>query len=390
MRLLYVSHGHPLQEADDCLMWDKLGIDWFSTGHYIDSEKPGILPRIPHKIRHDLIEELQRGVCQLDQNSSGPTIIRRHQQFASNTNVKNVFKFTTEFLTNFDIVLFNHDVGNILSNLRAIDESKVRVMLKLFGMHPVRFEKEIYDLRTKKGVYIIRNSSVEHMRIPENSDIEFGGCDIVIRGSIVPDEHTVSGWIGNKKQVITLSNSMNHHPNIRRRYYCEIYDRINKRYPMILHGSDNDNEPLSGGFISEKAKIKLLKESRVSLCIGTPGSNNTYSMVEAWVMGIPVVAFSKEMWQSPAYEVDQLIDHEKNGFIANSPIEASAYITQLMEDEELAQIISKNAREKAVSIYGRDVLVKLWKQVLDDNTCGRINITKKKHRKCTVQARIQK
>ena len=55
MKLLYVAGGHPMQESDDLLMWDQLGIDWFSTGYYANSNKPGDLPLIEHKVNKRIL-----------------------------------------------------------------------------------------------------------------------------------------------------------------------------------------------------------------------------------------------------------------------------------------------------------------------------------------------
>jgi len=162
---------------------------------------------------------------------------------------------------------------------------------------------------------------------------------------------------------------------------------INDYYPMLLHGAGNDDEPLAGKFITEFQKRKLLRDSRVCLCVGTPNANITYSFIEAFVMGTPIVAFSKKLWQGEPYEIDQIIDHGINGFIVKSPQEAAYYITQLMEDDELAQTISANARKKAISIFGRDVIAQKWKAILNDETLGK---QKQRPNKKNRQRNIQK
>ena len=390
MKLLYVSCGHPLLEADDCLTWNKLGLDWFSTGYYMDQEKPGVLPRIPHKINTYLIEELQKCTRSVDELSSSNILSKRYQQYTSiQNNVKNQIRFTTEFFTNFDIVIFNYDVWNIMNNLRAMDESGIRVVLKLFGLHPGKWEKEILDVRKSKNVCVVRTSNNEHLRL-RDVNIKFGGYDAIIKQSIIPNKHIMSGWNGHKLQTLTMVNNFNAKiDNIqqRREYYCDIHSMINDYYPMLLHGAGNDDEPLAGKFITEFQKRKLLRDSRVCLCVGTPNANITYSFIEAFVMGTPIVAFSKKLWQGEPYEIDQIIDHGINGFIVKSPQEAAYYITQLMEDDELAQTISANARKKAISIFGRDVIAQKWKAILNDETLGK---QKQRPNKKNRQRNIQK
>ncbi len=88
-------------------------------------------------------------------------------------------------------------------------------------------------------------------------------------------------------------------------------------------------------------------------------------MVESWVMGIPTVVFGQKMWQSPlAYEPDKLITHGIDGFIVETPQEASDYIKLLLSDHKLAKQVGEAGRKRAVSIYGRNVIATQWKEFL--------------------------
>jgi glycosyltransferase involved in cell wall biosynthesis len=138
------------------------------------------------------------------------------------------------------------------------------------------------------------------------------------------------------------------------------YDvRDNSNYAFALFGAGNGCDI---PYLKHQEKVDLLRTSRIALCIGTPHANNTYSFVEAWVMGIPQVIFGKELWNTQTYEVGELVTHGENGFIANTIDEAINHIDILMKNYDLARYISENSREKAVSIYGREVLSQQWQK----------------------------
>src|SRR5690606_1662238 len=142
----------------------------------------------------------------------------------------------------------------------------------------------------------------------------------------------------------------------RRNLYYEICSLI-KPYQTDLYG-------IGSRFISHEEKVKILQDYRVNLVTGTPGSNNTYSFVEAWIMGQPIVVFGRDMWQSKSGGGSELIVQGKTGFVCNTPEEGAKYIRLLMEDDDLAVEISRNAREAALKVYGRGTLAEQWKQLL--------------------------
>ena len=133
----------------------------------------------------------------------------------------------------------------------------------------------------------------------------------------------------------------------------------------MLYGSGNENEPLSCGFVNMDEKIKIMQNSRVHLVTGTPGSSCTYSLVESMIMGAPVVCYGQKMWQSQSYEPSKLFSHGEDILIGETPEECSDYINLLMKDKELCQFLSKNARKKAISIYGRVNIIEKWRNLFN-------------------------
>jgi len=354
MKLLYVASGHPLQEADDCLMWSKLGYEWYSTGYYAQQNGPGDLPIIPNYYADTNFRYLLENCSAVFTDN----ILRnKNKSFAGHV-IPNLWMFTEDILKQFDVIFFNHFVDNIIKNFELLNSLSCKVVLKTYGMHPPTTESRIALLRRGGHLFSVRNSPKEHLRTPF-----FGGCVAVIRGSVVKDEEDVSGWTGDNEEVITFASNFNFGAPIaqrRRNLYLKIREGLPK-YEFSLYGADNDNEPYSKhGFITHEEKLRRLRQARVSLITGTPYANNTYSMVESWIMGIPIVVFGRDMWLSDTYEANELVENGKTGFIAKTPDEAIAYIKLLMINKELAQQIGQAGREAAIQVYGREPLSQLW------------------------------
>lgn len=364
MKLLYVAAGHPLQEADDCLMWQKLGINWFSTGYYSQSKQPGDLPYIDHENDPLLMEMFRccRGDISMYDKENSPIGIK-NKTFTS-YNLPNIWHFTPGFLKEFDLILINHNIENLKimwGTLHRIGKA-TPIIVKTFAMHPKADEEKLRNFRThpKQMVYSVRNSPTEFKRYPGNI---YAGHDAIIRGCVVPDEHEISGWVGDKKEVVTFTNNFAA-GKPRRNIYIQCKKSL--KYPFKLYGAGNEDESMSDGFVTHEQKLDIMRHARVSLTTGTPNATNTYSFVEAWVMGLPQVVYGPSLWQSAAYEPDMLGKHGDDILIGNTPKDLIDCIQRVMDSDDLAQQMSERSREKAIAIYGRDVLAGQWMQFFDD------------------------
>ena len=342
-KLLYCACGHPLQEYDDCLTWESLGLDWFSTGAYAYEDKPGDLGFIK-SISNEKRQSFYHGLNFCKKSDNDESLCGKKNLTWTGRNISNLLIFKKEFLDQFDIIIFTHFIDNYFRNKEFLNGQKI--IFKSFGMHPLSDEIQIQKAKAD-GVIIVRNAPTELYRCQ-------GLHDYVIRNSVVKNIEELSGWNGDINKVLTFCSFFNH--DIKRKQYY--HTTIKKSYCSAeLYGSDTN-------FISHEQKVEKLKSFRSNLVIGTPNANNTYSFVEAWVMGQPVVVFGPKLWRSPRIEPQILIQHGVNGFISDNILICADFLRKLSLDHNLARDIGSKGREDAIKIYSREVIAEQWKQVL--------------------------
>lgn len=357
MKILYIPSGHPLQEADDILNFEELGYEWFSTGYYANSEKPGDLPYIRKKENPE-IDRLFKLQQKHTFSSDAPnTLCGLKNVIWTGQNAKNKLSFSEDFISHFDVILVSHFIENVSSNWNIFKNKKV--ILKTYGMH-MGHQEDAMGMFRKKGLYIVRNSNAENLRYKD----KYCGADAIIRGSVVRDEREISGWHGFiHNQICTFCSFFDSADNVcrsRRKFYNTIKSALKKEAIFKMWGAGN----ITTKFISHKEKINVMRASRANLVVGTPGSNNTYSFVESWIMGMPTVVFGKNLWNSSSYEIDQIAEHNKNVLIGETVEECIEYIRRLTHDYDFAEYIGQNGRAAALPIFGRASISEQWRKFL--------------------------
>src|SRR5574343_397394 len=115
-KLLYVSSFHPTLEYDELKIFEELGIDWFSTGIYINPKKPiacadrrGPLLKEPN---YDLITLFLR---------DNPNY---HYQ-CSATLARPQIKLSKELVSNFDTIIIVGYEYNYTNNYGVLKDKEV-------------------------------------------------------------------------------------------------------------------------------------------------------------------------------------------------------------------------------------------------------------------------
>lgn len=95
---------------------------------------------------------------------------------------------------------------------------------------------------------------------------------------------------------------------------------------------------------------EMILAYRINRCYVECATNTilTDGLVEAMMSGMPPVVYA-------AWEMDRIIDHEVNGFKSTDPKEIINYVSNLLEDYDLAKEIGEKARETAIKLWGPEV-----------------------------------
>lgn len=334
MKIHYLS-CHSILEYDELRLLTELGHDVFSNGAYLDPAGHISLPR--------------PGVDKAIKWDSLIPLATEHARTA----------LPPELIDPFDVIIVMHTPELIVQNWERIKHK--RVIWRTIGQSTPAIEARLQKFR-KDGLEIVRYSP------KENFIKGYIGQDAMIR--FYKDPGQFCGWVGDSDEVINFTQT------IRGRgafvHYDEIMGSIAGFNSKVYGTGNEDLGSFNGGEVSFKKQLELMRKARVYVYGGTWPAPYTLTFIEAWMLGIPVVAIGKELAHLKQfesinfYEVDELIENGVTGFIGNSIPEMRQHIERLLTDYELAKEISKNARKKALEIFGMAEVSKQWRRFLSE------------------------
>lgn len=331
MKIHYIS-CHSILEYDEVQLLTDLGHDVFSNGAYIDPRGHITLPRpsIKGAIYHEDYAKLS-------------------VNFAK-TNLP------PELIDPFDVIIVMHSPDVIIQNWDKIKHKTV--IWRTIGQSTSGVEASLEPMR-KEGLKIIRYSP------NERNIYNYIGEDALIR--FYKDEDDFSGWIGSGG-VISFAQSLKG-----RRTHChyEEITRVVGKYDGKIYGPGNDDlGSLNGGSISYDMQIKKMQESRAMIYGGTAPASYTLSFIEALMMGLPIVAISKDLasiiYDFDFYEVDEILS-KISGLVCDNVEQMFEKTEILLNNIDFAKEISKKQRELAIEMFGKKKIIKQWEEFLNGN-----------------------
>jgi len=262
-----------------------------------------------------------------------------------------------ELIDPFDVIFIMHTPEYVTENWDKIKHKKV--VWYSIGQSTRHVENMIRKMKYE-GLRIVRYSPMEQ-NIPD-----YVGADAIIR--FHSDEEDFKGWNGNTKRVINMTQSLKG-----RRVFCH-YDHIMEilqGFPSLIYGTGNDDlGPMNGGELPFDLMKGALRDNRVFVYAGSWPAPYTLALIEAMLMGIPVVAIGPKLAEEVNgvvrddvghfYEVQHIIQNGQSGFISDSIDELRQKVHQLLEDYELAKKIGAAGRSRAIELFGKKVIKKHW------------------------------
>jgi len=334
MKIQYLS-CHSVLEYDEVSLLTELGFDVSANGSYRDPRGAYTLPR------------------------PGIKNAKLDKDFLELTALHPKTKLPSSLIDPFDvfIIMAGENESILVSNWDRIKHK--RVIWRSIGQNTPQTELMLQKY-VAEGLEIIRYS-------PKEFDYDnFAGSDALIR--FYKDPEVFKDWSGHKHNVINFSQSLKGRGAFT--HYDQVMGSMAGFNSTIYGSGNNDLGSFNGGEIPFEKMLEKMRESRVYVYGGTWPACYTLTIIEAMMVGMPVVAISKTMAHLPQYqqfdfyEVDEIIEDGVDGFICDSVQEMRVKIKMLLEDRQLANKISKNARKKAIETWGKEKIAKQWEELL--------------------------
>jgi hypothetical protein len=264
------------------------------------------------------------------------------------------------FLSHFDTVMIMHIPDWIEQNWEKFRGK--RVIWRTIGQSVPSIERRMFEYR-KQGLQIVRYSPREANLDPT------AGCDAIIR--FYKDDREFGHWMGAGDEVVTFAQDMQH-----RAEFCN-YDTflaVAAGFNAHIYGPKNENSgSLNGGLLTYGELRQKMRDARVYVYTGTQPASYTLNLIEAMMTGVPVVAIGpnyanslniKNGINADLYEIHDIIQNGVNGFWSDNISEMRERVEFLLNNVATARRIGQMGRNRAIELFGRNVIMDKWKRFL--------------------------
>jgi glycosyltransferase involved in cell wall biosynthesis len=322
--------AHSIEEHDQLKLLSELGYDVFSIGGYIDPAHPHDpkRPALPDVPRHP---ELQAVVDALGTEDN----LRYAKE-----------RIPDEIIDWADVIICHHYEHTWLVPQWNRIRHK-RVIWRTVGQSVEGNETMMAPLR-RDGLQIVRYSPKER-NIPG-----FAGEDALIRFYKDPDEW--KGWTGEDAVVLNITQHL-----YQREPYTNwgFWEAATAGLPRFACGPGS--EVIQGpGEITYDEMRDFLRSARCYLYTGTQPASYTLGLIEAMMTGIPVVSIGPSWMRIFPYGPDLFEGRDIAMLGDDDPAVVRAQLVRILEDHQLAKTLSHEARQQAISLFGKDTIALQW------------------------------
>lgn len=336
--LLCLSHS--IEEYDQLRLLHSLGYEVASIGGYID-------PANPHDTKRPSLDIPQVVAIREAVDNLGTDDNLGAAQ-------KHIPDAVLDWLGPDGIIIYHHylqrlfDQWNHLADWRSAGG---RIVWRTVGQSTTHNEQVAAPYRAE-GLEIVRYSPNEKA-IPG-----YAGEDALIR--FYKDAEEWYGWTGKNRCVINITQHM-----FERGAFCgyDFWDSATTGLPRMPLGPGSERIGGPGGMTLDVMK-GWLREARAYLYTGTQPASYTLGLIEAMMTGTPVVSIHPKFMRNFVYGPDLYEGASIAGLTADDSAEAHGLLLGLLNDYDLAQHVSAFQRERALSMFGRDVVGKAWAEFL--------------------------
>ena len=331
MSNLLILKAHAIAEYDDLRMFTDLGYDAFSIGAYIDPAHPSVdvrppLPEAPaHPDLAALVDAVPGGQLAAKENLPGEVIDWADTIICDHYPAQWVFKQWPR--------------------IRHKD-----VVWRTCGQSDGPLETLMAPLR-RQGLRIVRYSPAEERYFTRIG--AYAGADALIRFAKYPGDY--GGWTGADAFVANVTQDMRG-----RGEWCGLswYLHATEGLPAIPAGHNSEALPNGIGILSYEDMIDYLRSARAYVYTGTHPASYTLGLMEALLVGVPVVSIGAQAWMGPAdlFEAADMAPYRED-----EPSVARALLRDLLDapDER-----SSVYRQRAIDLFDVAHVGKQWTEFL--------------------------
>ena len=138
---------------------------------------------------------------------------------------------------------------------------------------------------------------------------------------------------------------------------------------MVYGPGNEDLGKYNGGQVPFERQMEIMRSSGVLIYGGTWPACYTLSFIEALMIGLPIVAVSKQIAHVPKfqnidfYEVDELMS-SISAPVADTVDQMLKHTRELLDNASYANEISHRQRELAIEVFGKDKIAAQWVKLL--------------------------
>jgi len=226
-----------------------------------------------------------------------------------------------------------------------------RVIWRTCGQSNAELEGAMGEAR-KHGLEIVRYSPKE--RALGN----YAGEDAIIRFGKYPEDFPA--WTGEVSRVVNVTQHLyQRHPATNWEFW-EVTTNHPDYAPLPRLPIGPGSEVIGGiGEVTTDEMYRLLATSRAYLYTGTQPASYTLGLIEAMMVGTPVVSIGPSWMVQP-----DLFEWELAPFAYDDPAEANGRLTKLLGDLDYARVISGPHRRRAIETFGIETIGPQWKAYL--------------------------
>lgn len=338
MNILLIT-AHSIAAYDDVRMFTDRGHDVFNLDGYIDPAHPHVdmRPALPNAPRHPELTAVVDALGTPDNLTAAKE------------------RIPDELLEWADVAICHHYLDRwLVPNLARLAEHGVSAVWRTCGQSDPRLEDLMEPYHRNGSLFIVRYSPAEQRFFEPTG--HWAGQDALIRFGKYPGDYP--RWTGPDKGtppfVANVTQDM-----AGRGEHCGLTFWIRATRGLNAYPAGKDSEKLPGGvgFMPEPDMLDYLRQASAYLYTGTVPASYTLGLLEALMVGVPIVSIGPSAWAGP----EELFEGADLAFpaVAETPERARDMLERLLVDPAHGRAVSAAQAERAAA-FDVDVVGPQW------------------------------